>query len=806
MATIIQIPEALSIVGNIPDIILDSAETVNFKILLGAEVMLEENYDPDAADKINIRLRDILPTLLAISIPTSNVFEQTAAVKTFTFDIDGVTSNHVVVAGGVDATVDPAIFLKANWLTWQLQQKRVKFLDPEYLSYYATEATVVKLKAYFATGDPETITLTNLTSGKFYSLNTNFQYLSGLFETRPVYFDIWTESATAVRLSFIQRYVLQNDYYDSEDIFVFKNSLGGIDTIRFTGEKEEDNKFDISSALFDEDTTDYDIDFNQVFTKNSGYFGEDRERVWAQEFFNSNGRYLVTADGLKMVTVSSPVAKHNASDNTAIDYEFKFALSRQTKYLNFARADELPEDVEIIDPETEVFFLAPRLVEFPAATLDDLLLFPVQMPFTQEWRTLSYAAIRENFLQELANIGAFESAWGSISGDIADQADLVEALAGKADLIDGKVPLDQLPSGLGMTEHALTDSIHTEAGLTAGHFLKAISETAFGFSALTGDEIKALLTDVMEVIPNSGNPYLNIKLPTAFNYGVKVYNDNGQFPSSVWEAMPVASDSVKGGIKVGEGLAIEDGVLRVDGTFASAWGTISGDIADQTDLVAAFAATGHNHDSVYATIASVAALEAIMSTDTERIAAMAELAAAYTTADTALNDTVTAALVNKLPTSHLSDFVHGNIAHGETAFGWGNHAAAGYAPKENPVFTGKVENEVPHSYNADDEMRIGSYYGGNFYGIGFYYWVDGTGTPHMYVSHYAGARTDVMTVDSAGVLMGGYLKATSLKTATFSIEEDGADLVIKKSGTIVFRLSAAGGVLAKAGIATYQAI
>lgn len=36
------------------------------------------------------------------------------------------------------------------------------------------------------------------------------------------------------------------------------------------------------------------------------------------------------------------------------------------------------------------FFLAPRLVEFPDAEINGELLFPVQSPWSQEWKKLSY--------------------------------------------------------------------------------------------------------------------------------------------------------------------------------------------------------------------------------------------------------------------------------------------------------------------------------------------------------------------------------------------------------------------------------
>jgi hypothetical protein len=124
-----------------------------------------------------------------------------------------------------------------------------------------------------------------------------------------------------------------------------------------------------------------------------------------------------------------------------------------------------------------------------------------------------------------------------------------------------------------------------------------------------------------------------------------------------------------------------------------------------------------------------------------------------------------------------------------------------YAPVASPTFNGKVENQVPHTFNADDEIRIGSYYEGNFYGIGFYYWVDEGGSPHSYISHYnGGARTDIITVTDTGIVIGGNVKATALKTANWSIEEDGTSLIIKRGTTVLAKITSAGIIEAASNI------
>jgi len=403
MATINQIPTSLSLSGIIEDIIITSAATVNFKLMEGTETILEENYDPDENGGINIRLRDLLPSLLSVSIPDSDIYNQTKAYKTFDFVINGNSNLCTVVQGGINASINATTFLQANWLTWQEQSKKVKYADPEWLSYYSVVPTSVKVKAYFKDANPETITLTEFQAGKLYSINVNFRYLSGLFSSgQPVYFDIWTENSST-KLSYIQRYILTTNYFENEDIFIFANSIGGIDTVRFTGNKQEANTFQIASALFDEDTFDYDIDFKQSFTKNTGYSFSSNVRAWWNDFFNSKQKYFITTEGnCKPITISKPKAEINPLKPSTFYYTFIFALSKQTKYLNLTRAQTLPENVEIVDPDTEVFFLVPRLVEFPIATLEDTLILPIQSPFLEEWKRVSLGAIKANFLTEVA--------------------------------------------------------------------------------------------------------------------------------------------------------------------------------------------------------------------------------------------------------------------------------------------------------------------------------------------------------------------------------------------------------------------
>src|SRR5690606_31763242 len=137
--TILQEPPALSFVGNLPDIIGHSDDTVaeNFSISIDGNIILEETYVPDRQGRITIRIRELLDDHLSLSVPVGNLYEQLDAVKDVECLLGSEPIDFRIVKGGVDRqALNSADFMAANWLTWQPQSKIVKYRDPEWLSYY----------------------------------------------------------------------------------------------------------------------------------------------------------------------------------------------------------------------------------------------------------------------------------------------------------------------------------------------------------------------------------------------------------------------------------------------------------------------------------------------------------------------------------------------------------------------------------------------------------------------------------------------------------------------------------------------
>ena len=350
MSNIVQQPQEYSFAGNLGD------RAIAFAI----DGLLEERYEPDASGRVVIPLRAFFEAHLHApgldEIPAEGL-----PLTTYTYSIDGEEAgSFCVLPGGVNAgSLDTPLFLKSNFLTWQPQTRYVGYHEPQWLRYVALNDCAVKVKGYFAStgdetgADPETVILQELTAGSVYSLDVNYGWIRGLFDRQPTYFDVWVE-AGGDRQSFVQRYVLREAGEEpTADWFVFENSLGGYDTIRFTGDRKEVGESESRNAVFDGDTFEFGVDYGKAWTKYTGYISDERTRQWVLEFFSSCRRYHLAASSLERIYVSKP--KLEATAGEAAGYEFTFAYSHQSRYLNIAR-DELPEQLEIVGPGAELFF------------------------------------------------------------------------------------------------------------------------------------------------------------------------------------------------------------------------------------------------------------------------------------------------------------------------------------------------------------------------------------------------------------------------------------------------------------------
>lgn len=405
--TIIQQPGNISISGNMLPFIINSGALVNFTLKDGADVLIESTYEPDATGMLTIDVKDIIESRLKYNIKGAPFYEQAEIVKQFTATIDSQTINFKVIRAGVlDLADTHTNWLTANFLTWQPQNKAVTYYSPEWLTYYATQSCNIKLKAYFhGEAEQNLVTLGSCQAGKAFSVNLQYAHVAGLLGNKyPTHYDVWAETSEGARLTFIQRYYFSEVDSEQEQWFLFENSLGGLDTLRASGDTDLVGEHDHKTAIVDGEVLEYKIDTKRIYTKNTGHL-TDYERRWLLDFPPARAKYIHHSGAIRKIAVTETDFKYSASDLPS-NYTFKYRFVNQSSHLNLIRSEHLiPSSITLPDIDAPDFFLPPRLSELPRADLGEGTLLIAMDPYTEIPSVTSigelFARILESVLRDI---------------------------------------------------------------------------------------------------------------------------------------------------------------------------------------------------------------------------------------------------------------------------------------------------------------------------------------------------------------------------------------------------------------------
>ncbi len=410
MAAIIQKPDTLSLSGNIKKFILSSGTVISFVLKEVSTVLLDATYEPGSDGRVTIDVRDIIESRLSYLISHDNFYTQTKIVNTFTVIIDGTEITFSAIRAGVANLSDtPGNWLTGNFLAWQPVNKQVTYYSPEWISYYATVACTMKLKAYFNDGTSQVKTLGTMAAGNAYTANVQYAVVAGLLgQLYPQHYEVYVENESGTRLTYIQRYLYSDVKSEQEQWFLFENSLGGLDTIRAYGDTDFTGEHQHKISKSGDVSSEYDIDTNRYYNKNTGYLNE-YERRWLLDFFPSKAKYIYTAGALRAIVVSESDVKYSASDLPS-SYSFKYAFSDAVPYLNLIRNEEsIPENIIIPDIDSPDFILPPRLAEYQRVQLSEGVILPAFDPHSETPKVTTIGAILNAAVVEvLAKIQAGE--------------------------------------------------------------------------------------------------------------------------------------------------------------------------------------------------------------------------------------------------------------------------------------------------------------------------------------------------------------------------------------------------------------
>lgn len=403
--TIIQQPDNLSLSQNLKPFVLQAAEAVKFSLKKGTETLMSQLYEPSGG-QIEIDVRNIVHHSLSFELNNEGLlYEQKALTSIFVATIDEKEITFRVVRGGVANLSDTVEnFLKQNFLTWQPTEKKVTYYSPEYLTYYAAVDCDVKLKAYLPDAEAKIISLGKLTAGKVYTIPLQYAAVVGKLEgAMPGAYDVWTEDGTSQRLSYVQRYRAEASKSLHEDWILFENSLGGLDCFRAYGVQSMNAKHVHNVAELAEETEEYRVDTERLYTKETGYLTKEEGR-WLLDFFPSLVKYVFDGNSVRRITVTESEADRD-NDFEPCGYKFTYKYSSATPLLNLPRREQPAEVLNIEIPQVGNFTLPPRLAEVERLPLSEGVLFPVQHPYSENWGTTTIGSIAVVIGQILENIG-----------------------------------------------------------------------------------------------------------------------------------------------------------------------------------------------------------------------------------------------------------------------------------------------------------------------------------------------------------------------------------------------------------------
>jgi hypothetical protein len=348
METIISYPATLSFSGNVAPLVVSASGATSFVLKKNGIEMLNEVYFPDNSGKFKVDLKQLIDSTLSIDIPTVNMYQQLNAYATFTIFISNVlVHTFKVVKSGMDGILPAAdTFFKGNFLTWQPQDMKVKYQEPQWLTYFATTECRIRVKYYYTLNNAaatQQTTLYTMSTGRCYSLNMKYSHLRGYMNPptlKPYYIEVWAETLSGEKLSYVQRYQLTDAYDRFDDLFLFENSLGGVDVIRFNGWMENSDEHSVSTAVFNNITKEYELEYHRVFSKNAGYLNTETFRRWALDFFSTINRYHIVNGLNKRILLPKVDTKNTIGELN--DFSFDFYYSEEDKYEQYSRLTELP--------------------------------------------------------------------------------------------------------------------------------------------------------------------------------------------------------------------------------------------------------------------------------------------------------------------------------------------------------------------------------------------------------------------------------------------------------------------------------
>lgn len=263
---------------------------------------------------------------------------------------------------GVEYSYLDYIITFKSFLTWQPATKTINKTQPEklYFLIFDTFSSIsLMVKVYYEdgtnSGNQTAFTINPADKYTIWELLTGYALLDveQYSSKTPTKYKVWIKDKNGNIRSRVQTYVIDPRYYRNERTFLFRNSLGGYDTLRATGRRTSRNEYErMYSRRNDEE---YAIEQvykaleTSSFTQNTGWITQS-ERDWLRELLISREVYVIIGDYKFPVIIENSRQELYDDNEDLYDLEIKYRYNFFNPVYSgsYEQQPLLAEDYEIL--------------------------------------------------------------------------------------------------------------------------------------------------------------------------------------------------------------------------------------------------------------------------------------------------------------------------------------------------------------------------------------------------------------------------------------------------------------------------
>ena len=228
---------------------------------------------------------------------------------------------------------------RKKFLTWENSPKKISTSQPAFL-YFITQSDFeiyYEIKKYF--DDNTTSTHTSAPWAAIGNvpifINTDFTTNNLAASETPTKkitkYEFWIKrSITNAVISEVKTYIIDRRHYNNQRVYIYKNSFGAYDTIRFLGVSETENQIDRENYITQGREELYFSERTNTISVNSGWFinlysNDKQGKLYITELINSTDIYEIynsTIIPVLPVTNKWKVGTDN-NFNYSVEFEYK---------------------------------------------------------------------------------------------------------------------------------------------------------------------------------------------------------------------------------------------------------------------------------------------------------------------------------------------------------------------------------------------------------------------------------------------------------------------------------------------------